>query len=31
MNIKEIARTVDSEFVKYFRDDNSIKSIFVLL
>lgn len=29
MNIKEIARTVDSEFVKYFRDDNSIKSIFV--
>lgn len=29
MNIKEIAKTVDKEFKKYFSEDKSIKSIFV--
>ena len=29
MNIREIAKTVDSEFKEYFKNDESIKSIFV--
>ena len=29
MSIKEIAKKVDDEFKRYFKEDSSIKSIFV--
>lgn len=29
MNINEISKKVDDEFKNYFKDDDSIKSIFV--